>query len=173
MARKRKSENQASGRKEYGLRILHAIRKIIRAVDLDSRQLAAQHKITTPQLLSLMAMVEKQPTTSIELAKRMHVDASTLVGIMDRLEAKGLIKRERDAEDRRKIWIRVTEAGQTLVAKTPFPLQYSLDRALKQLSSKERTQIADSLDRLVELVAAPDIDASPILDVLGAIRPGS
>ena len=45
MAKKRKAETQASGRKEYGLRILHAIRKLIRAVDLDSRQLAALHKI--------------------------------------------------------------------------------------------------------------------------------
>ena len=69
--------------------------------NLDSRQLAAKHQITAPQLVSLMAIVEMEPTTAIEVARRVYLGASTMVGVTDRLEAKGLIQRERDSKDRR------------------------------------------------------------------------
>jgi DNA-binding MarR family transcriptional regulator len=150
----------------YDLRILNAIRQIIRAADIDSRKLAAQHQITSPQLMCLMAVVEKGPTTAVEIARRIHLSASTLVGILDRLEAKGLVDRERNADDRREIAVTPTTAGRDLVSKTPFPLQYSLAKALKQLSADEREQVAGCMERLVELMGAGDIDDGPMLEIV-------
>lgn len=162
------NQESPSGKTEdVGLRILNAIRQIIRAANLDSRQLAAKHQITAPQLVSLMAIAEKDPTTAIDVSRRVHLGASTMVGVLDRLEAKGLISRERGSEDRRQVWVRATDAGRELVAHTPFPLQYSLERAFGKMSHEEREQIATAVERLVQLMAVPGVDASPMLEIVG------
>jgi len=151
----------------HGPRILDAIRQIIRAADLDSRQLASKHQITAPQLVSLMAIVEKEPTTAIDVSRRVHLAPSTMVGVLDRLEAKALITRERDSEDRRQVWVRATDAGRALVQTTPFPLQFSLERAFGKMTEAEREQTAAAMERLVQLMAvAPEIDASPMLEIV-------
>lgn len=148
------------------LRILNAIRQIIRAADVDSHMLANRHKITAPQLMCLMAVVEKDSLTAIEIARRIHLGSSTLVGILDRLEAKGLVRRERNVDDRREIAITPTPAGRELAAKTPYPLQHLLDKALRKLSKKDCEQIAVGMERLVELMGATEIDASPMLEIV-------
>jgi DNA-binding MarR family transcriptional regulator len=154
-------------RNRHSLRILNAIRQIIRAADIDSRQLAADHQITAPQLVSLMAVTEEtEPTTAIDVARRVHLSPSTLVGVLDRLEAKGLIRRKRDPHDRRQIWIAATAAGRAVVTSTPFPLQHSLDRALRRMPEAERRQVAESMDRLAKLMAVDEIDASPMLEIV-------
>ena len=162
--------NQADGvlapeRNTHDLRILNAIRQIIRATDIDSRKLAAEYRITSPQLMCLLAVVEKGSITAIDISRRIHLSPSTLVGILDRLEAKGLIQRERNEDDRREITVRATEAGLKLASQTPFPLQYSLGKALSQLSEQERDEIARWMERLVELMGIREIDPSPMLEI--------
>ena len=121
------------------LRILNAIRQIIRAVDIDSRKMAVQHHVTGPQLMCLMAVVENGSITSTDVARRVHLDSSTLVGVLDRLEKKGLIRRERSHEDRRQVHLTATETGRKLAAKTPFPMQHALGREAQE-HFRERTR---------------------------------
>ena len=71
----------------YDLRVLQALRRIIRAVDLHSRKLLAQHRITGPQLVCLLAVEENQPVTGSAIARHVHLSPSTVIGILDRLEA--------------------------------------------------------------------------------------
>lgn len=147
-------------------RILNAIRQIIRAADIDSRKLAAEHQITAPQSMCLMAVVEKGSITAADVAKRIHLSPSTLVGVLDRLEAKGLIRRVRNAQDRREVAVTPTDDGRALVAKTPFPLQYSLAKALAQLSGKEQEQLAAGMEQLVGLMGAGDVAPTPMLEIV-------
>lgn len=154
------------GSVRHDLRILNAIRQIIRAADIDSRKLAAEHQITAPQLMCLMAVVEKAAISATGIGKRIHLSPSTLVGVLDRLESKGLVQRLRNPDDRRLVWVTPTDKGRELTSKTPFPLQYSLDKALKQLSETEREQIAAWMDRLVDLMGASDIEPAPILEIV-------
>ena len=149
----------------YDLRILHAIRQIIQRIDVDSRKLAARHQITGPQLIALIAVVEKGPISAAGIAKQIYVSPSTLVGILDRLEAKGLIQRRRGERDRRVVHVSTTDAGRALVAEAPYPLQHSLCRALERLSVRQQKQTATSLDRLVLLLGAEDIEAEPVLQI--------
>jgi DNA-binding MarR family transcriptional regulator len=160
------TSTSAEGEQHENMRILHSVRRIIRAADLDSRKLAAEHQITAPQLVSLMAVVEAEKTTAIEVARRVHLDPSTLVGVMDRLEGKGLIQKARDSGDRRQVWLVATDAGRALASRTPFPLQNAIDRALQQMSKVERKQVAACIERLAELMAVEDIDASPMLEIV-------
>jgi DNA-binding MarR family transcriptional regulator len=130
------------------LRLLRALRKLIRAVDTDSRRLAADHDITGPQLICLRTIAEHAPLTASDIAQRIHLSPSTVVGILDRLEAKKLITRERNQQDRRLIHIHPTDAGHALIARTPFPLHSVLSGALAALSPAEQQAACAALERL-------------------------
>lgn len=146
-------------------RILRALRRIIQAVDIHSRKLAAQYKITTPQLITLHCVLEDGPITLSEISQRVNVSTSTIVGILDRLEAKGYVKRERSIDDRRQVFVSATPTGAALVQSAPSPLQDVLVGALHRLTPAEQEEIAVSLEAVVELMQAREIDAAPILEV--------
>ncbi len=174
--------NMTSSAQQYDLRILRALRRITRSVALHSRQLAAYSNITAPQLICLRAVIEHGPLTATAISREIHLSASTVVGILDRLEDKGLINRERGREDRRIVFVTATEAGVKLARETPSPLQKKLADALNALPEHEQVSITMSLERIVDLmesdgvapVEAPGELASPILDVpLGGALPES
>ena len=159
---KRKS---VASENSHHLRILNSIRQIIRAVDVDSRRLASDHKVTGSQLMCLRAVVDNGAIKAVDIAKRVHFSPSTLVGVLDRLEAKGLIRRERNAQDRREVSILATDAGRRVVSEAPFPLQGSLGRSLSQLSGEEREELAGWMERLVDLLEAGELSAGSMLEI--------
>jgi DNA-binding MarR family transcriptional regulator len=87
-----------------------------------------------------------------------------VVGIVDRLEEKGLVKRERGSRDRRQVQIALTAAGADLIAQAPSPLQQTLAAGLRQLPELEQVSITLALETLVELMNARSIDAAPLLE---------
>jgi DNA-binding MarR family transcriptional regulator len=151
-------------------RILRAIRRIMRSVDLYSRKLAMESGVTVPQLSCLLRVVATGPLTHKALAAALDLSASTLVGIVDRLESKGLVKRERSSVDRRQVLISATEEGAILAAGSPSPLQDRLAAALEAVSELERAAIALSLERIVDLMEIGQVDAAPIFDTAASLH---
>lgn len=145
------------------LQILQALRRIIRAVDIHSRKLAAQYGITGPQLVCLATLCDDGAMTGAELSRRVYVSASTITGIIDRLEQRGYVERKRDDIDRRRVLLHATPEGYKLAYRAPSPLQDKLMERLHELPDLERAAIGMSLERVVELMEARDLDASPIL----------
>jgi Transcriptional regulators len=163
---------QVDSTPHYDLRILRALRRITRAVALHSRQLSAYSNITAPQLVCLRAVVENGPLTTTAISREIHVSPSTVVGILDRLEDKGWVLRQRSREDRRIVMVSATEAGRRLVQETPSPMQQKLAEALNELPELEQATITLSLERIVALVESSQSavpvtpePASPMLDV--------
>lgn len=154
----------------YDLRILQALRRIIRSVDIHSRKLATQHKITGPQLGCLLAVKESGPITSAKLSQKVYLSPSTIVGIIDRLEKKNLVQRNRDSKDRRLIHICITTAGEQLIAAAPSLLQDTLASALIELPDQEQISITVALEKIVDLMEAGHISAAPLLET-GPILP--
>lgn len=152
------------------LRILRSLRRIIRAVDLHSRQLAIQHNVTGPQLTCLLQLVEDGALTVTSLAQALHLSPSTVIGILDRLEIKGLINRQRNAQDRRKVLVAVTDEGLAITNSAPSPLQDTLAETLQNLPEIEQETIAASLERVVDLMEARHLDAARMLET-GPIQP--
>lgn len=148
----------------YDLRILQALRRIIRAVDLHSHKLSTQYRITGPQLACLLAIREEGPLNSGVLAKKVYLSPSTVVGIVDRLEEKKLVERTRSSVDRRQVSISITASGEELVAAAPSLLQDTLAAALVELPEIEQVSITLALEKLVDLMEARHIGASPVLE---------
>ncbi|MFM2092497.1 MAG: hypothetical protein RLZZ127_2986 [Planctomycetota bacterium] len=144
-------------------RVLAALRAILRRVETASTDLERRCGVTQPQLLCLQAVVELGTTTQVDLARSLHLSPSTLVGVVDRLEAKGLVRRTRDDQDRRRIFIRATDTGRSLAATAPEPLSQHLQHLLADLPAGEVDRMAATLDRLAALIGAVPGDAPPIL----------
>lgn len=155
----------------YQGRILRAIRRIIRSVDIYSHKLATAHGVTVPQLSCLLRVVEAGPLTLKALAREVDLSSSTLVGIVDRLEIKELVRRERSTADRRQVMISATPQGVALASSSPPPLQDRLAESLDALPDFERAAIAQALERIVDLMEIRQVDAAPILDTGLSLTP--
>jgi len=146
------------------LRVLQSLRRIIRAVEVHSRKLASSYNVTGHQLVCLLTIQEKGPLTATAIASEIHLSPSTVVGILDRLEEKKLIQRKRDEKDRRQVHVIITDIGRELVEQAPSPLQEKLAQALLNLPELEQDTIALSLEKIVDLMEAGQIEAPPILE---------
>ncbi len=150
--------------------VLTALRQIIRAIDLHSKQLNKVSSLTGPQLM-LMRAIESQPgDTTRNIARIVNLSQATVTSIIDRLESRGLVLRERSTQDKRKVMLELTEAGRELLSKAPAPLQQAFIDRFEGLEEWEQTLILSSLQRVATMMNADDLDASPVL-TLDAITP--
>ena len=133
--------------------IIKDLRRVARAMDLDSKKLSLQNGLTAPQILSLLAIYEaRHDMTLAKVADEVHLSASTMVGIIDRLEKKGLVVRERSTTDRRQVMVSITNEGKKVVKKTPIPLEETLLGSLNHLSENQQKQLVDALALLIRML---------------------
>jgi DNA-binding MarR family transcriptional regulator len=110
--------------------------------------IAAEHEITATQFQVLRRLWSGDGINAQTLAREAQLDAATMTGVLDRLESKGLLRREKDRIDRRAVSIVLTAAGRDL--ETPL-LQARLKNneiALVGLSKIEREQLLGLLERV-------------------------
>lgn len=147
------------------LRVVQLVRKVIRAIDLDSHRIEHRHGVTTPQLVVLGALRSQGSPSLGELAREVQLSPSTVVGIIDRLEDRGLVQRSRDAVDRRRIQLTITDAGRALLNAGPRSLQAALVTRFERLPDDDQQRMLAALTQLTDLMHAADIDAAPMLAV--------
>jgi DNA-binding MarR family transcriptional regulator len=140
-----------------------ALRRIIRAIDIHSRSLVQRFDLTGPQLVVLKELISVSPRSVSELATAVNLSQATVTGILDRLEKKSMVLRERDTSDRRKVMVSPTEAAEKVLAGAPPLLQEHFTKAFAKLPDWQQTQILSSLQRIVTLMEATDVEAGPIL----------
>lgn len=157
----------------YEDEVLRSVRRIIRAVDLYSRKLISQHGLSSPQLLCLRQLDAKGALPTGRLAEAMSLSAATVCGILDRLEARGLLTRERQAEDKRLVVVALTEDGRKLIRQAPPLLQESFLFKLRALPLGQQAQIDRTLKHLVAMMSAEDLDAAPMLLSGDAVVPAA
>ena len=145
--------------------VLIALRRVIRATDLHSKHLAKTTGLTAPQIMLLQAIRDKGRASIGELANDISLSQATVTTIMDRLEKRGLVYRQRSQEDKRKVHAHLTDTAHEVLKTAPLPLQEQFTREFLNLKEWEQSMIIASLQRVAEMMDAQDIDASPVLDV--------
>lgn len=143
--------------------ILLSLRRISRAIDLYSRQLASKYKLTGPQLMCLNELERADQLRSGELARAVHLSQATVTGILDRLEARELVQRRRDPQDKRRVLVNITPAGSKLVARAPAPLHKQFADRLGRLPPDQQAAIDQVLSQVVEMMSAEELDAAPVM----------
>nr|WP_301288476.1 MarR family transcriptional regulator [Natronospira proteinivora] len=139
------------------------MRRIIRAVDLYSRQLSVRHSLTGPQLVCMRQLVSGGAMTPGQLAREISLSPATISGILDRLERRGYLTRERRPEDKRQVLVQLTEDGRTVAENTPLPLHERFTERLSQLPETRQAEIDRVLQEVVTMMEAEEIDAAPLL----------
>jgi DNA-binding MarR family transcriptional regulator len=145
--------------------VLSALRRLIRAADLDARDLARQTGLTTSQLLVLELLAGSGELTVGSIAREVGLAQGTVTSLIDRLVDRGLLCRRRANSDRRQVKVAISDAGRALLAAAPTPLQTRFLEGFSCLAEWEQTAILSSLQRLAHLMGAESIEAAPVLDV--------
>ncbi|MBR9857949.1 MAG: MarR family transcriptional regulator [Gammaproteobacteria bacterium] len=145
--------------------VLVALRQIIRAIDLHSRQLSKASGLTGPQLLLLQAISEHGDITMRNLAQATHMSQATATTIIDRLEQKQLVRRERSQTDKRKVYAVLTDDGKAKIKTAPKPLQESFIQRFQSLEAWEQNLLLSSVQRISSMMNADALDVAPLLQV--------
>jgi len=143
--------------------IIDNLRRVFQVVNEQSKKVERETGLTGPQLWAIKVIAEAGPIKVKELAHRMYLHPATVVGILDRLELRGLVSRTRSQEDRRVVEIELTGQGKDLVAKAPEVAQGLLVRGLETLPREKLCRIGDGLEQLVKILGAQEIPPKLIL----------
>jgi DNA-binding MarR family transcriptional regulator len=144
--------------------VLISLRKIIRAIDLHSKQIERESGLTGPQLLLMQLIDTSGEITAGVIAREVSLSQATVTSIIDRLERKGLLQRVRNTDDKRKVMVSLTAEGHTALEKAPTLMQESFIKRFDQLEEWEQSLILSSLQRVGDMMNASDLDAAPLLD---------
>ena len=116
-----------------------------RAVDAEMDE----HDLTGVQWGPLLTLHFKMGTTAADLSRIACVDTGAMTRMLDRLEAKGLLRRTPCAKDRRVVQLELTPDGARLCREIPFGLARVNNRLLTGFSSKEFETLKDFLRRML------------------------
>ncbi len=151
--------------------IMDNIRRVFQVVNDHSKKAKRETGITGPQLWAIKVIGELSPVRVSDLASRMYLNPSTVVGILDRLESRGLVRRNRSDEDRRVVRVQLTDGGRALLLRAPEVASGLLVSGLETLTFEELQNIEAGLDRLVIILGAqelpPQLTLSPETNLPG------
>lgn len=147
-----------------GVAIDPAVRAVLR-VYFDAIALAepAQFALWQSTRLTLtqfgaLRQLRSAPLAAGILAGGLGVSATSLTRILDRLEARKLIKRDRDEVDRRRISIALTPSGRQLIDSISVLEGTAIQVAVETMTEPDREHLVTSLQRLVDLARARSAD---------------
>jgi MarR family transcriptional regulator, lower aerobic nicotinate degradation pathway regulator len=113
-----------------------------------------------PKHFALMNLADlSEGSSQQELGRKLGLDSSGLVSVIDDLEAQGLVERRRDATDRRRYAIHLTRAGKTKLSRAREAVTLRAEELLAPLSEDERETLHDLLARVA---AAGERDLRPL-----------
>lgn len=144
--------------------VLVALRRIIRAIDLQSKRLMQTSGLSGPQLMVMQAIERVGSVTAGNLARAVSLSQGTVTSILDRLEKKNLLRRVRSTEDKRKVVVFLSEEGKSALALAPTLLQENFINSFQRLADWEQHLLISSLQRIAEMMDAQNLDAAPYLE---------
>ena len=144
--------------------IMQSLRRIFKAIQDYSQEVSHKFGITGPQLWALKTLSTNGSLPLGQLSKMMYLHPSTITGVVDRLEKKGYVARDRVLKDRRIVMVKLTPKGKSTVSKAPNPIQGKMVYGLNKLKQKNLNSIYDAVKKLVEIAEAQNVKATFFFD---------
>jgi DNA-binding MarR family transcriptional regulator len=141
--------------------VVQSLRRITKSIHEFSKAVDREYGITGPQLWAMRTIgaAGADGCSAGDLAARLCVHPSTITGVIQRLEDKGLINRQKRANDRRAVILTLTAAGRTLLEHAPHPAQGQLVAALKSLPPDDVEQLRITLGHIVDSMELGNVNA--------------
>jgi MarR family transcriptional regulator, organic hydroperoxide resistance regulator len=143
--------------------IIDNLRRVFQILNEQSKKVEKDTGLTGPQLWAIKAIHENAPINLSDLAGRLYLHPTTVVGIIDRLEMNSYVKRTRSKGDRRMVQIELTAKGKSLLNLAPEVAQGLLVAGLEELPATRLVEIDRSMRRLVKIFGAQKIPPKLIL----------
>ena len=145
--------------------ILINIRKIVRSINLESKRIQKDYGVSIPQVLCLsyLSRAANFQATQSEIKSFLNLNSSTVSGIIQRLEKKGMIARLPKSGDKRVTNLILTAPGENLLRQVPPLLHDRLSVKLERIEQQELKNIEDVLEKLVDMLQIAEIEASPLI----------
>lgn len=125
-------------------------------LDRASRGMQAKFGVTGPQRLVLRIVGTFPGLSAGDLARTLHVHPSTLTGILQRLEARGLLRRLIDPEDARRVQLEITAKGKRLTIPSVGTVESAIKRLMSTWSDSELNVTRRTLTAIAE-----ELEGSP------------
>jgi MarR family transcriptional regulator, lower aerobic nicotinate degradation pathway regulator len=109
---------------------------------------AAEHDLSISQARLLGVLRDRTPTMN-ELARLLGLDKSSISGLVDRAERRGLVARTPSAEDKRSVLVGLTDEGRSLVSRAAARFGADLTAMLDLLPSSDRDVLSEIVSRLL------------------------
>lgn len=145
-------QQEIKQRRPFASRGEEAAVALMRTSDLVRRTVAAivePHGITPQQynVLRILRGAGEKGLPTLDIAQRMIEETPGITRLIDRLEIKKLVRRERCTTDRRQVFCRITGTGLALLKKLDMPIREGDESALSSLTARELTQLVNLLDK--------------------------
>ena len=144
--------------------VMQSLRRIIKSLQDYSQTVSSHFGITGPQLWALKTIYQRGSLSLGELGKGMYLHPSTVSGVVDRLEKKGFVLRDRTEKDRRVVKVCLTPKGKMLVRRAPNPVQGKMIYGLRKLKKEKLNLIYESVQELVGIMEAQNLKVTFIFD---------
>lgn len=135
-------------------KIIDNLRRVFQILNEQSKKIERETGLTGPQLWSIKTINENSPVKVSELAGRLYLHPATVIGIIDRLEKQDLVRRRRSKDDRRVVWIELTDKGNALVKSAPEVAQGLLVEGLEGIPENLLTEMDRSMKLMVKIFGA-------------------
>jgi DNA-binding MarR family transcriptional regulator len=131
------------------------------ALQRTSKRMNRELGVTGPQRLAIRVIGRAPDISPGELASTLHVDPSTLTGILERLERRKLIVRLPDASDGRRTRLRLSAAGRGQDRQRAGTVEAAVRAALAESTPDEHAAAARVLVRIADALDRPGRQAAP------------
>lgn len=135
------------------LEVLGMFRVVFKSASGHFEKIESAVGVSGAQLWALSEIAEAGVLTINQLSSRMALHQSTTSNMLDKLEGKGMIERQRSTEDRRVVTVKLTDIGQAALSKAPGPFRGILPEALMRMEPAELKQLKSSMEVLLRLLA--------------------
>lgn len=142
--------------------IVDAIRRLYRAVYLDSSKMSRQFGLTGSQSGVLRNLFAHGALSSADLSRKLYVTPSNITGVIDRLERKCLVERIRKVGDRRVALITLTEKGEELSKSLPDPIEKKLISELADLEPEHVQLLSMAMNQILNLMDTQGVENTPM-----------
>ncbi len=149
-----------SNRLENEHAVTQQLRIIFKAIQAHSKQVEKNCGLSSVRLWMLYEIDNADGIKVSELAERLSIHRSTCSNLLDKLEDRNLIYRNRSKSDQRAVRLYLTDEGKAILAQAPSPPEGKLSSSLNKLSQQQLDELHQTLAILVDALQFDDEKAA-------------
>ncbi|MDH5326034.1 MAG: MarR family transcriptional regulator [Gammaproteobacteria bacterium] len=151
-----KKQKAAAARDDVAQCIMKDFRVVVRTTQAHSRWIEKQCGVTGVQLWAMWELFAAPGQKVSDLSKALSIHQSTASNMLDKLEHRKLIRRDRSGPDQRVVQLFLTPKGSELLSQAPRPAQGAVLDALKRMTDGELKHLQLGLDALINQMSVEE-----------------